>query len=1094
MTTTRDRLRTCRHALVLAVAFAAATLAAPGLSLAQAAPAAPAAAAQAPARAALYAEPDPSPDGRELAFVSGGDIWVGPADGGEARLLVAHPANDFRPRWSPDGRKLAFVSTRTGNGDVYVLDLGTNVLRRLTFDEGSEQLDAWSPDGEWLYVSSNSQDIAGMQDVFRIRATGGTPVRVAGDRYASEYWAAPSPDGRTLAITARGVNAGQWWRRGSSHIDEAEIWTLTLTGAPRYTRVSTGDRPGKGRDVWPMWGPQGRTLYFVSDRDDAENLYAQPAAGGNARALTQFTDGRVLWPRISKDGGRIYFERDFRIWVYRMADSSATALGFTLRGAPTTPVAERMTLTSGVQDLALSPDGKKIAMVMRGDVFAADAKEGGDAARVTSTVAPEDSPAWAPDSRRLVYSSWRGGTARLYLYDFATRSERALTAGGDDVLPTWSPDGKLVAFVRGGRELRTVDAATGSERLVVSGAQLGRVPFLPSANFAFSPNGTHLAYLDIGERGFLHAYVVPVTGGVAQQVSFLANAFGGTIAWSPDAKSLYFDNAQRTEDGQIIRVDLVPRAPVFAESRFDALFPGDSSAPRGGSGSARASSSGSGSSSIEVRIDTVGLRRRASSLPLGVNAGSPVVSPDGKTLAFLGAAAGQTQVWTWPIEEGRAQAPQLRQVTSSSGGKGDLQWSADSKELWFVSGGRVQAIGAENRQQRSVAVTARVDSDFAEERPEVFRQVWSWTAENFYDAEMHGVDWDAVRSRYAPIVNAARTPDEMRRALALMIGELNASHSGVGGPSGSAPSGTGRLGVDFDRAEYERSSRLRIAAVLPFGPIALAGGASVGDYLVSVDGTAITAATNLDSLLQFTAGRRVTLGVSANADGRAPRELRVQPVSTGAEKRLRYEAWVAERREYVARVSRGRLGYVHMADMGAGSLEQLIIDLDAENHARDGVVIDIRNNNGGFVNAYALDIFNRRPYLTMERRGTGVEAPARLQLGQRAYEKPTVLVTNQHSLSDAEDFTEGYRALGLGQVVGEPTSGWIIYTSNVTLFDGTSLRVPFIRIRDAAGEDMELVPRPVDVRVDRPMGESYGERDTQLDRAVQVLLERLGRR
>jgi C-terminal processing protease CtpA/Prc len=218
----------------------------------------------------------------------------------------------------------------------------------------------------------------------------------------------------------------------------------------------------------------------------------------------------------------------------------------------------------------------------------------------------------------------------------------------------------------------------------------------------------------------------------------------------------------------------------------------------------------------------------------------------------------------------------------------------------------------------------------------------------------------------------------------------------------------------------------------------------------------------------------------------------VRPVTTNTEKGLLYRQWVNERRAYVARVSNGRLGYVHMNDMSAEALDQLHLDLDAENFGRDGVVIDLRNNNGGFVNAYALDVFTRRGYMTMTTRGS-VAVPARTQLGQRALEKPTVLVVNQHTLSDGEDFTEGYRNLGLGPVVGEPTAGWIIYTSNVTLVDGTSLRVPFIKVEGADGRNMELVPRPVDVPVTRPVGESYAGSDRQLDAAVRALLERLGR-
>jgi C-terminal processing protease CtpA/Prc len=201
---------------------------------------------------------------------------------------------------------------------------------------------------------------------------------------------------------------------------------------------------------------------------------------------------------------------------------------------------------------------------------------------------------------------------------------------------------------------------------------------------------------------------------------------------------------------------------------------------------------------------------------------------------------------------------------------------------------------------------------------------------------------------------------------------------------------------------------------------------------------------------------------------------------------------VEERRAYVEKASGGRLGYAHMPDMGAGSLAQLYLDLDAENHSKDGVVIDIRNNNGGFVNAYAIDVLARKPYLGMTFRGRSRPAPARSSLGQRALELPTALVVNQHSLSDAEDFTEGYRALKLGKVVGEPTAGWIIYTGGTTLLDGTTLRLPSIRITDNSGQNMELNPRPVDVPVTRAVGESFSGQDAQLDAAVVELLKQIG--
>jgi C-terminal processing protease CtpA/Prc len=325
-----------------------------------------------------------------------------------------------------------------------------------------------------------------------------------------------------------------------------------------------------------------------------------------------------------------------------------------------------------------------------------------------------------------------------------------------------------------------------------------------------------------------------------------------------------------------------------------------------------------------------------------------------------------------------------------------------------------------------------------------------------------------------------------------MIGELNASHLGIAGPPDpTAGTTTGRLGLSFDAAEHETTGRFRIASVLPLGPADVAGGITSGQYLVGVDGTTLERATNLDELLQFRVGKRTVLRVAASADGTGGKDVAVLPASTTTEVALAYRQWVEERREHVRKASNGRLGYVHIRDMGSDSLTQLYLDLDTENQAREGVVVDIRNNNGGFVNAYALDVFTRKPYLNMTYRGSGITAPARSVLGQRSLEKPTILVTNHASLSDAEDFTEGYRALNAGKVVGEPTAGWIIYTTNTALTDGSILRVPFIKITTSGGANMERSPRPVGVRVDLAMGEDAAGQDGQLDRAVRELLASL---
>ncbi|OGX84731.1 peptidase S41 [Hymenobacter glacialis] len=1089
----------------------------------------------APTPVPYFSEPAVSPNRMELAFVSGGDIWTSPVAGGEARLLVSHPATESRPLYSPDGRSLAFISTRTGNGDVYVLALETGELRRVTFDDAPDQLDNWSADGKWLYFSSTSRDIAGMNDIYRVPATGGTPTPVSADRYANEFFAAPSPDGKLLAFSARGIANNQWWRHGHSHLDESEI-TLRREGAggaPTYEALTTGG----GKALWPMWGAGGQRLFYVSDQAGPENIWVLGLNGDKtaARPVTSFKDGRVLWPSISYDGKLIAFERNFKLWTMDTDNGQVREVAVQRRGVPAGPAVERLRFTDRLQELALSPDGTKVAFVVHGEVFAASAADGGEATRISQTPAAESGLAWAPDSRRLVYVSERDGPGHLYSYAFGTGKETRLTNSTlNDAAPAFSPDGKLLAFQRDARELRVLDVATSKDKVLARGI-FGRPPSSPERNVVWSPDGKWLAFMPRGGRGFTNASVVPAAGGAARAVSFVANTNSNSVSWSPDGKYLLFDTGQRTEDAQVARVDLLPRTPRFREDQFRDLFreqpapapsaPGRTPAPSTRSATnrpvvlpggptdsigTRKGVAGAKAPKPPVKVDFEDIRRRLSLLPVGVNVGSHSISPDGKWLLLTAFSANQSNLYVYPLDELSKEPAVVRQLTSTTGAKRDAQFSPNSKEVFYLDQGTIKVVPVETGKgtPRSVAVSAEMDVDFEKEKMVVFDQAWTLMRDFFNDSTFNGVNWPAQREVYAPLIAGARTVDEARRLTNLMIGELNASHSGhnpAPAAGGTVPPATGRLGLRFEAPEYEQNGRLRVSTVLPLSAAALAG-IRPGDVLLAVNGTALTPSTNLDELLQYQVGRRVTLRVgsgaaTAPATGKrkskaAPaateRDVVVRPISRETEKALDYRQWVEERRAYVAKASGGRLGYVHMFDMSAGALAQLYLDLDAENMGREGVVVDVRNNNGGFVNVYAIDVLARRSYLTMSNRSQPTPMPARTALGQRALELPTVLVTNQHSLSDAEDFSEGYRAEKLGKIVGEPTGGWIIFTGGATLLDGSSLRLPGSTIRAARdGKVMEMNPRPVDVAVTRPMGESYTGRDVQLDTAVKELLGQL---
>jgi tricorn protease len=1017
------------------------------------------------------AEPAPSPDGRTIVFASGGDLWTVAATGGDASLLVAHPATESRPLFSPDGRELAFVSTRTGNGDLYVLTLATGALRRVTWDDAGDQLDAWSPDGRFLYFSSVREDIAGMSDVFRVPAAGGLPVAVANDRYLTEFGAAPAPDGRSLVFGARGIGFNQWWRHGSSHIDESELWRRDGDGG--LTRLSISG----AKHLWPLHG--GDRVYFLSDRDGHENLWqldprrAAGAESDGATRLTSFTDGRVLWPALSADGRTLTFERDFGIWALDLQAGTPRPVPVRLLGTAWTAGPERQTLDE-FSELALSPDGKKLALVARGEIFAVSAKDGGAAVRVTRTAALERQPVWAPNSRELAYVSERSGRGEIYLYDFATRTERRLTVGD---APVFSPDGKLLAYLRDGREVRTVGVDGSDDRLRATGT-FGRPPLDDFQVLAFAPDSSWLAYVSFGERMYRNVHAVELASGRREQLSFLANAWGNSVAWSPDASFVLYDSRQRTEPGVVARIDLVPVAPKFREDRFRELFAGgekkDGTDTKDVKDKKDAAVPG-------VEIETAGLRERVDILPLGLDAGFVTITPDGKKAVFLGTVAGRQNLYSWPLDPLSDDPAVAKQLTSTRGDKSPPRFSPDGAEAFFLDDGAPQALQLASGEVRSISVQAELEVDFAAERETLFDQAWRYLAEHFYDPAMHGVDWPRLVAHHRPFANAAANRDELRRVTSLLIGELDASHLGIRPPAGDTVTTTGRLGLRFDGSEP-----LKISEVVHLGPADLAG-VKVGDRLVGIEGAAVDGNTDLARLLEGRIGKRTELAL-VDAAG-AQRTVVALPVDLNAEKSLLYRQWVEQKRRYVAEKSGGRLGYVHLFNMSSDAFSQLLVDLDAQNQARDGVVVDIRNNNGGFVHAYTLDVLARRPYLTMTFRGMA-PAPARAVLGQRSLERPTVLVTNQHSLSDAEDMSEGYRALGLGPIVGEPTAGWIIYTSNVDLLDGSNLRLPFIGVADRNGQNMERAPRPVDVPVTRPVGEPAVE-DIQLDVAVAELLKRV---
>jgi C-terminal processing protease CtpA/Prc len=413
-----------------------------------------------------------------------------------------------------------------------------------------------------------------------------------------------------------------------------------------------------------------------------------------------------------------------------------------------------------------------------------------------------------------------------------------------------------------------------------------------------------------------------------------------------------------------------------------------------------------------------------------------------------------------------------------------------------------------NGDQTQLPISAEVTIDFNQEKLQIFDECWRMLRDRFYDPTFRGLDWSAAREQFAPLAAGAQTPSELYQIINLMVGELRASHLGAGG--GYWPIQHGYTGLLFDPVEQAASGRLKIAAIIPDSPAALAGdGAPIqpGDELLAVDGVDLSPAVNLDTLLQRTIGRRVRLRIAstianqaATADEQPPtpnpqpptptREVAIRPISADQYDDLRYRDWVYTNEAYVHRVSGGRLGYVHIREMSYRAYQQFLADLDTETHGQQGVVLDVRFNSGGHTATFILDVLARQSVLLSAFRDRPSTDAGHLA-GNRVLNKPTVLVINERCFSNTEMFTEGYRRLRLGKVVGRPTGGAVIWTFGMRLLDGMHLSVPRFKVATPEGEDLEGTGRPVDLDVPLPIGATARGSDPQLDAAVAALLVQL---
>jgi tricorn protease len=1035
----------------------------------------------------LPTEPALTPSGDRIVFTYQGDLWSAAVDDPSAVRLTVHDAYDHGAMFSPDGETLYFMSNRFGNDDIWAMPAEGGDIRRITYSTNTDQLTGTNPAGSELYfLATRVVEPDPGRYLWAIPPGGGAARPLMGVHARA---AAVSPDGTRIVYARRYASLSRKHYRSSA---TADLWLYDGPAGEHY-RLTEHD----GQDSFPLWDPKGNGVYFVSDVDGTFNLWRLDLNTDERTQVTHFEGDGVRNPCIAASGDLLAFERGTALYVLEPG-SEPRRLEIHAPGDVRADPEEILTVTGDAGDFALSPDEKQVAMVVREDVGVMKI-DGGEMNNLTDDAASQYSVAWPKDSDWVYYISNDRGRMDIYRAKAAEGEpnlSRALELQVEQVTDTpepeleliASPDGSKLAYVRTRGDLIIRDLGSGEEHTLLEG--------WAHPSVEWSPDGRWIAYSRADDEYNSDVWIIPADGSADPVNVSMDPADDGAPHWSPDGSMLAFHSYRGDDDWDIYMVYLTEEAELAADreaaddvdelpDQVDLQDEPAGEGPEDEGASDEAEGEGEEEEELVVEIDFedihMRLRRIASS---SASEMYPRFSPDSESIAYSYSWDRDRGLWTMsPRGEDKSEI--------TSGYASHYTWDEKGQGLYYLSGGRLSYVrkggGSSAKGHRMT-----IHRDARAERLQVFEEAWEVMGRQYYDPNMHGVDWEAMREKYRAAAVEASDRREFGTIMNLLLGELNSSHMGfyASGPSVQSYD-SGWLGLRYD--ETHPGPGLKVDWVLPDGPCDQDDVDIVaGDVLLSIDGHELDDEVSRWLPLQNRVGDRVlVLRQRGEGDDAKVDEIIVRPVSWGAISGLCYDALVEQRRELVEEYSGGRLAYIHVPGMSMTSVEAFERDLYAEGYGKDGLIIDVRDNGGGSTADHLLAMLAIEPHAQTRARGGGPGYP-QSRRPSYIWSKPIVLLINQSSFSNAEIFAHAVKTLDLGKLVGVPTAGGVISTGSVRFVDGSSMRMPgrgwFI---GDTGVDMEGNGAQPDIHVEITPEDEAAGRDPQLRTAIDVLLEEL---
>ena len=1051
-----------------------------------------------------------SPDGTEIAFCYKGDIYKVPANGGTATQLTTQASYECSPIWSPDSKQIAFASDRNGNFDLFVMSADGGAARRLTTHSASEIPSTFTTDGNYILFSASIQDPANsalfptsaMTELYKVPVTGGRTEQVLGTPAEMVCF---DKSGKTFLYQDRKGFEDEWRKHHTSSITR-DVWLYNSENG-KHTNLTAH----AGEDRNPVFAPDGQTVYFLSERDGSTfNVYSFPISSPQSlKTVTHFKTHPVRFLSMGSNGTLCY-TYDGEIYTQKQGDKPQKVKIDIIRDDQNT-IAD-LNFSNGATSATVSPDGKQVAFIVRGEVFVTSA-DYNTTKQITHTPAREAGLTFSPDNRTLAYASERNGNWELYMAKIARKEEANFpnaTAIEEEVLlpsdktertyPQFSPDGKELAFIEDRNRLMVLNLETKKVRQVTDGSTW----FSTGGGFdySWSPDGKWFTLEFIGNRHDPYSDIGMVSAQGGKIINLTNSGYtSGSPRWVLDGNAILFiterygmrahaswgslndvmlvfmnqdayDKFRLSKEDYELQKELEKEQKDTTETKKNDKKKGDNKEKSEEKKEEKVKDIVVELNNIEDRI--VRLTPNSSDL------GSAIITKDGETLYYLSAFEGGYDLWKMNLRK-----KDTKLLHKMDAGWANMEMDKDGKNLFLLGSNTMQKMGTDSESLKPISYQAHVKMDLAAERDYMFNHVYKQEQKRFYNLNMHGIDWDAMTKAYRKFLPHIDNNYDFAELLSEYLGELNVSHTGGRFRPQLKGDATATLGLLYDWNHNGKG--LLISEVVEKGPFDHARSkVKAGNIIEKIDGQEITPESDYSVLLNGKA-RKKTLVTLYNPQTKERWEEVVVPISNGALNDLLYARWVKQRAADVDKWSNGRLGYVHIESMGDDSFRSVYSDILGKYNNREGIVIDTRFNGGGRLHEDIEILFSGKKYFTQVVRGR--EA---CDMPSRRWNKPSIMVQCEANYSNAHGTPWVYSHQKIGKLVGMPVPGTMTSVSWETLQDPTLVfGIPVIGYRLPDGSYLENSQLEPDIKVaNSPETVVKGE-DTQLKAAVDELLKEI---